>query len=104
MANVLNIKPILTIREGKLDLLERVRTEKRAWSRAIELVGETVEHKAIERLAVVHVASPGKAEQFRQQLCQAVACPEEVLITGLTPGLSVHSGSGIVGAAYVIAP
>ena len=37
MANVLSIKPILTILDGKLDLLEKVRTKKKAWTRVLDL-------------------------------------------------------------------
>ena len=48
MANVLNIKPILTIKDGKLDLLEKVRTRKKAWARVLELTETSLGDSEIE--------------------------------------------------------
>ena len=103
IANVISIKPILTIRDGKLDLLERVRTLRKAWARAIELSVEAAASRKIERLAMVHVTAESEAREFYDQLCKAIPCPDETLYTELTPGLSVHSGAGMVGVAFVAA-
>jgi DegV family protein with EDD domain len=102
MAGLLNVKPILTIRDGKLDLLERVRTRKRAWERVVELVQETLDGKPPERMAFVHVTAPDQARAFQEQLCTAVPCPEGTFTTELGTGLSVHSGAGLVGVAFVV--
>jgi DegV family protein with EDD domain len=102
MAGLLNIKPILTIQEGKLELLERVRTQKKAWSRVIELAARAANGNPIERLGVVHVAAPEAAKEFVQQLRAGLNCPADVLVSDLTPGLSVHTGAGLVGAAIVV--
>jgi DegV family protein with EDD domain len=101
VAGLLNVKPILTIRDGKLDLLERVRTRKKAWGRTIDLLSETLAGRSVERMAVIHVAVPDEAEQFRQLACAQLNCPEQVLICDLGAGLSVHSGRGLVGAVVV---
>ncbi len=102
MASMLNVKPILTIRDGKLDLLERVRTQKKAWERVIELSAITTGEKQIEKMCILHVNAPEMASKFKHELQNRMHCPSEIPLVEVTPGLSVHSGSGMVGTVFVV--
>jgi len=102
MASLLNIKPILTIRDGKLDMLEKIRTRRKSWARTIDLVGSVIGEKPVERMAIVHVAVPEAASEFAAQLRANLNCPADILMVALTPGLSVHSGAGLVGVGVVV--
>ena len=104
MAGVLNIKPILTILDGKLDLLEKVRTRKKAWSRMLELCAESLGEGEIEHMYIFHVAAEYLAEQFTGMIRAALPCPDSIPLTELTPGLSVHTGGGLVGVAFTTKP
>ncbi len=102
MGNLLNVKPILTVRDGRLDLLERVRTQKKAWERVIELSAIAIGEKTIEKMCILHVNSPATANQFLTELRSRMACPADIPLIQLTPGLSVHSGTGMVGTVFVV--
>jgi len=99
--NLLSVKPIVTMRDGKLDLLEKVRTRSKALARVVELTGEALAGRTIQHMAVLHVAVPDAAVAFETQLRAAWPCPETILHAGLTAGLSVHTGAGMLGVVVV---
>jgi len=101
MAGLLNIKPILTIQEGKLDILEKVRTKKKAWSRLIELTKTSLKEKKATEMAILHVNAIQDAQVFEELLREELECPEHILVANFTAGLSVHTGSGMIGVVAV---
>jgi len=103
LASLLDVKPILSMQNGQLDLLERVRTRHKAWLRVAELAAQAAQDKPIERAAILHVCAAEEARQFGDLLRSHISLPLDVLYAPLTPGLSVHTGAGLVGIVLVTA-
>ncbi len=101
LAGLLDVKPVLTVIDGKLQLLERVRTQSKSWDRAVELIVGAAAGKKIERLGIIHVNALDAARGFETLVRAALECPKESLLAEMMPGLSVHSGAGLVGAVLV---
>jgi DegV family protein with EDD domain len=97
LASMLELKPILTLRNEKLEMLERVRTQGKAWKRVIELTCAATGERELEHLVILHVNAPEAASQFELQLRAALPCPPEIPHVEMTPGLSIHTGAGLVG-------
>jgi len=97
LADTLDIKPILAVQNGKLDLLEKTRTMKKAQRRLIELATICVDGKKVERMGFIHVNNLNGSKELAKELCEIIDCPVEPLFAEFTPGLSVHAGAGVVG-------
>jgi DegV family protein with EDD domain len=97
VAALLDVKPVLTMRDGKLEMLERVRTQSRAWARVLELAAAAAGGNPPRRVGIVHAAAAAQARSFEPLLRQALPCPDEIIVAELTPGLSSVSGPGLVG-------
>ena len=101
VANTLEIKPILTSRDGKLDLLEKVRTWKKARNRLVDLAESCSEGKTVQRVGMIHVNNEEGVQTLHKQISERIKLPEEFLLAEFTAGLSVHTGSGVVGFVFV---
>ena len=102
MAGLLDIKPILSLQNGKLELLEKIRTQSKSWNRAIELVIEKAAGRRIEKMSILTVKALEAGRQFEALLRAAVPCPEDAIVTEIPPGLSVHTGAGMVAVVVVV--
>jgi DegV family protein with EDD domain len=96
MADLLNIRPILTIIDGKLALLEKVRTQRAAMDRLINLLVKSAEGKEIEKVGITHINNSAGAAELETRLRQELKLPSEIIVAEFTPGLSVHGGTGLV--------
>ena len=101
MAGMLNIKPILSVQDGKLAMLEKVRTRGKSWARMIELVNADIGAHAIQKACILHVNDAGSAQTFEKLLRDNLDCPKELPMVDINPGLSVHTGAGLVGVCLV---
>lgn len=96
LGNLLSIKPLLTIgTNGELSVLERVRSEKKATRRLIELIKSSCEENAVKRIGIANANSPDKARDLKQEIESQVP-GLEIIIGEISSSLAVHAGEGAV--------
>lgn len=100
LGTALNIKPILELREGKVDALERVRTRKKSLHRLIELVDEKVNGSSSIHLATLHANAMEEAQTLMAEAQQHFNAVESY-ICDLSPVIGTHAGPGTLGLAYM---
>ena len=93
LGSVLQVKPVLCIRDGLVTPLERVRTFERALNRVIELAREVNRGKGL-CVIVGNADAEADAERVAREL-EPVA--ETLLIQPLGPVVGAHAGPGVVG-------
>lgn len=99
VGTLLRFKPMLTIREGQILPLERVRTGRRAMARLIEL---TEALDPLESLAILHSNWPEGADKLRRGLAH-LQLGNEIFTVDVTPVIGVHVGPKGIGVAAVSA-
>ncbi len=101
LGSVLQVKPILTLRDGRVDQLEKVRTEKRAVATLIDLVLEKAPHDGSGYVSVVHADAPEAARALAATLGIRLGLPN-VPILDVPPAITTHAGPGILGASFFV--
>jgi len=99
LGTVLNIKPILTIKDGKVDALDQARTRRKSLKRLVEIVAGRVAGKSNLRLGVSHANDPAEAQKLLE-MATAEMSPVETMITELSPVIGTHVGPGALSLAY----
>lgn len=99
---LLQIKPILTFRDGRVDQFERQRTKKHALARIEELVQSEAARGPAAHLTVMHTAVPDEAAALAAALKRAMGT-DDVLIMNLVPAIVTHAGPGALAVGFFTA-
>jgi DegV family protein with EDD domain len=100
LGTALNYKPILEIRDGGIESVERVRTRKKSLARLIRLVEERIDGRKPLHLATLHANAEEDARWLLDVGC-AHLNPDEKIYSEVSPVVGTHAGPGVVGLAYL---
>lgn len=106
LGSALAIKPILELRDGQVEPLERVRTRGKALARLVELTESACaalpDWADGAEVAVQHVDAPERAAEVAAQLAGRV--PGEVRVLELSAVVGAHLGPGAIGVGVCPRP
>ncbi len=100
LGTALKLKPLLTLEEGKIEALERVRTKKKAQARLSDIVVERLAGKTNIRLATLHANAAEDANALLDDTCERLEVVEKIY-SEVSPVIGTHVGPGTVGLAYI---
>ena len=101
LGSALNIKPLLTLDDGKIESVEKVRTKSKALDRLVEIVTDKANGKPSIRLATLHANAEADA-RYVLDAASANLHPVESVFASVSPVIGVHTGPGTVGLAYMV--
>lgn len=99
LAELLEIKPILQVKNGQVEPFEQQRTKRRALARLVEVATEQCPGGDEAYLSVLQVAAEKEAEALVQELKSKIHVAH-IPIYELPPAIVVHSGPGALGVGF----
>lgn len=99
VGGLLSIKPILTLEDGVVTPVEKVRGKAKALARIVELA---CEHAGKVRTGgVMHAAAPEEAQEFKSELEERLGI-DRLYMAELGPTVGTHAGPGTLGVVLVV--
>lgn len=95
ITSLLKIKPIIVLRDGLLDMADKVRTRQRSIDRVLDFVKQRLGEQKVN-LAVVHAADPEMARRIYEQV-KGMFNLKELVMTELSIPVAANLGPGAIG-------
>ncbi len=100
LGTALNIKPLLEIRDGKIELVESVRSKKKAIRRMVALVEKDINGRKPLCISVFHAMEHEEAQSLLAELEESMQA-EEAILSHVSPVIGAHVGPGTISIAYM---
>jgi DegV family protein with EDD domain len=99
LGSLLNVKPILQLKDGEVVPLGRARGRPQALNRLVELLERDGK---VRQLAIMHGAAKADAEQLRERVASTYP-GLDIQLTEIGAVLGTHTGPGVIGFTYLVA-
>ena len=99
LGSLLNVKPILQLKDGEVVPLGRARGRPQALSRLVELLERDGK---VSQLAIMRGAAQADAEQLRERVASRYP-GVDIQLTEIGAVLGTHPGPGVIGFTYLVA-
>lgn len=99
VGSLLQVKPILTVHDGKIDMAEKQRTKHRAMARLRELVYSECPHNEDACLTVMHAGAEEEAQKLSEEFKAEIGL-SEVPVKEVPPAVVVHAGPGVLAVSF----
>jgi DegV family protein with EDD domain len=101
LASVLDVKPVIVLKDGMLDMGQRVRTRRKALEATVETIRKRVGDALINAAAVQ--AEDPESGQILTEMVRSRLNVRDLIMTELSIGVAANLGPGTVGvAAYPV--
>jgi DegV family protein with EDD domain len=97
LGSLLNVKPILQLKDGEVVPVGRARGRAQALNRLVELLERDGK---LSQLAIMHGAARADAEQLRDRVASSYPSLD-ILVTETGAVLGTHTGPGVIGFTYL---
>jgi len=99
IGSLLQIKPILYLKDGRVEVFERERTHKKALQRLIEITTQQIDRNSHGYLTIMHAGVPEQGAELARELSRIVH-QNTVKTYNVPPAIVTHGGPGILAAAF----
>ncbi len=103
LGTALGLKPLLELRDGVIEPIEKIRTMGKATDRMLDLLEQRIGDRRPIHLATLHANAPVEAEKLLEKACQRFNPGDikEAFSTSVSPTIGTHAGPGTVGICYM---
>jgi DegV family protein with EDD domain len=95
LGSALAVKPLLCLRDGRIEPLERVRTSAKAMARLQEIAVEAAGDEPVA-VAIHHLAAASRADELAQALDLRLPTLAELVTTEVGAVVGAHTGPGML--------
>jgi DegV family protein with EDD domain len=99
LGGLLNIKPLLTVEDGKLVPIEKLRGKKKLLRRIIELMKENGTSFEMQTVGISHADDEDTALEMKKLILDELNA-KEVYITSIGSAIGAHTGPGTIAIFY----
>jgi len=96
LGNLLQLKPVLHLEEGRIEVLDKVRTRSKAVQRILEIFYK--EASQAQQVVILHIDAPTEGQQLAQKVQEYYHGP--LLLAQCGAVIGSHAGPGTVGICW----